>query len=73
MTATASVNDMDISILTVREFIKIISKWGKKLFQSGAASTNFYFKVGQASFQSGAETVISKWVNVYLKVGQKLF
>ena len=24
-------------------------------------------------FQSGAETVISKWVNVFFKVGQKLF
>ena len=53
--------------------MKIISKWGKKLFQSGAASKTFYFKVGQAIFQSGAETVISKWVNAYFKVGQKLF
>ena len=50
-----------------------ISFGTKLLFQSGAASTTFYFKVGQALFQSGAETVISKWVNVYFKVGQKLF
>ena len=64
---------MDILILIVRGFMKIISKWGKKLFQSGAASKTFYFKVGQAIFQSGAETVISKWVNAYFKVGQKLF
>ena len=27
----------------------------------------------QALFQSGAETVISKWVIVYVKVGQNLF
>ena len=46
-----------------------ISKWDKKLFQSGADSTTFYFKVGQVLFQSGAETVISKWVIVYVKVG----
>ena len=36
------------------------SKWGKKLFQSGAALTSFYFKMGQALLQSGEETVISK-------------
>ena len=47
----------------------VISKWDKKLFQSGADSTTFYFKVGQVLFQSGAETVISKWVIVYVKVG----
>ena len=40
------------------------------LFQSGLASTTFYFKVGQALFQSGAGAVLSKWVNVYFKVGQ---
>ena len=48
----------------------IISKWGKKLFQSGAPSTIFYFKVWQALFQKGAETVISKWLKVYFKVEQ---
>ena len=51
----------------------IISKWGKKLFQSEAASTTFYFKLGQALFQKGADTVISKWVKVCFKVEQKLF
>ena len=29
--------------------------------------------MGQVLFQSGAETVISKWVIVYVKVGQNLF
>ena len=57
-----------------------VSKWSKKLFQSGTASATFYFKVGQGLFQGGAETVISKYVNVfqcgskwgksYFKVGQ---
>ena len=42
-----------------------VSKWSKKLFQSGAASATFYFKVGQGLFQGGAETVISKYVNVF--------
>ena len=36
VTATSLVNNMDISVLMVTGFIKIISKWGKKLFQSGA-------------------------------------
>ena len=35
VSAASLVNNMDISILMVRGFIKIISKWGKKLFQSG--------------------------------------
>ena len=51
----------------------IVSKWSKKLFQSRAASTTFYFKVGQAIFQSVADAVISNWVSLYFKVGQKLF
>ena len=51
----------------------VISKWEKKLFQSGADSTTSYFKVGQVLFRSGAETVISKWVIAYVKVGQNLF
>ena len=53
--------------------MKIISKWGKKLFQSGEASTTFCFKVGQKLFQSEVETVISKWVTVYFELEQKLF
>ena len=53
--------------------MNIISKWGKKLFQSGEASTTFYFKVGQKLFQNEVETVIWKWVTVYFKVEQKLF
>ena len=53
-TATSSLNKMHISILTVRGYIKIISKWGKKLFQSEAALTTFYFQVRQVFFQSGA-------------------
>ena len=36
VTATSLVNNMDISVLMVTGFIKIISKWGKKLFQNGA-------------------------------------
>ena len=48
------------------------SKWSKKLFQSWAALASFYFKVWQALFQKGAETVISKQVKVYFKVGQLL-
>ena len=52
---------MDISILIVRGFTKIISKWDKTLFQKGAASTTFYFKGGQRQlFQSGS-MFISKW------------
>ena len=54
-TATSSLNKMHISILTVRGYIKIISKWRKKLFQSEAALTTFYFKVRQVFFQSGAK------------------
>ena len=38
----------------------IISEWDKKLFQSVIASTIFYFKLGQALLQKGAETIISK-------------
>ena len=57
---------MDVSILIVRGFKKIISKWGKKLFQSGEASTTFYFKVGQALFQRRGK-------DSYFKVGQCLF
>ena len=53
--------------------MKFISKWGKKLFQSGEASTTFFFKVGQKLFQNEVETVIWKWVTVYFKVEQKLF
>ena len=49
----------------------IISKWGKKLFQSEAASTTFYFKVEQALFQSGAK-LVSNWGN-YFKKEQNLF
>ena len=45
----------------------------QKVISNGAASTTFSFKVRQALFQSGAETVISKRVNVYFKVGQALF
>ena len=61
---------MDISILIVRGFTKIISKWDKTLFQKGAASTTFYFKVGQRQlFQSGS-MFISKWGKRYFKVGQ---
>ena len=33
----------------------------------------FYFKVRQKLFQSEVETIISKWVTVCFKVGQKLF
>ena len=33
----------------------------------------FYFKVRQKLFQSEVETIISKWVIVCFKVGQKLF
>ena len=50
----------------------IVSKWSKKLFQSRAASTTFYFKVGQALFQSVADAVISNCVSLYFKVGQLL-
>ena len=53
--------------------MKFISNWGKKLFQSGEASTTFYFKVEPKLFQSEVETVIWKWVTVYFKVEQKLF
>ena len=42
----------------------------QKVISMRAALPTFYFKVGQAFFQSGAETVISRWVNVYFKVGQ---
>ena len=38
--------------------MKFISNWGKKLFQSGEASTTFYFKVEPKLFQSEVETVI---------------
>ena len=64
---------MNISILIVGGFMKIISKCDKELFQSGAASTTFHFKVGQALFQSVAETIISKWSKVYFEVGQESF
>ena len=70
---------INLDILIVRGFIKIISKSGKKLFHCFTTSTTFSFKVGQTLFQSGTKTVISKWVNVYLKQGnyfkvqQKLF
>ena len=65
---------MDIPILVVRGFIKIISKCGKKLCRSGAASTTFYFKVGKSYFkvgqllQIGAECYIKMGGN-YLKLG----
>ena len=58
MTAKSSVNYMYISVLIVRGSIKTISKWGS---------------FDNLLLQSGAETVISKWVNVYFKVGQRLF
>ena len=45
-----------------------ISKWGKKLFQSRAASANFYFKVGQAIFQKWGKICLS-WAIVLLKRG----
>ena len=50
----------------------IVFKWGKKLFQSGANLTTFYFKVGQVLFQKGIDTGNSKWEKVYFKVGQLL-
>ena len=56
----------------------IISKWGKKLFQSVAALTTFYFKVGQRQLlQSGlifisTWAIISKWGKSYFKVEQLL-
>ena len=53
--------------------MKFISNWRKKLFQSGEASTIFYFKVGPKLFQSEVETVVWKSVTVYFKVEQKLF
>ena len=63
---------MYISILNVRGSIKTISKWGKKLFQSRAASATFYYKVGQRQlFQSGS-MFISKWGKGYVKVGQNV-
>ena len=43
---------------------KGISKWG--------SFNNILFQSGQKLFQSEVETVISKCVNVYFKVGQKL-
>ena len=40
---------------------KFVSKW--------VSVDNLYFKVKQGLFQIGAETVMSKWANVYFKVG----
>ena len=72
VTATSSVNNMYISILIVRGFIKITSKWGKKLFQSEVASTAFYFKVRQRQLFQSESMFILKRGN-YFKVLQKLF
>lgn len=49
----------------------LISKWGKKLLQSGAALTNFYFKMRQTLFQSWPK-FMSKWGS-YLKAGETYF
>ena len=61
---------MDILILIVRGFMKVISKWGKKLFQSGAASKTFYFKVGQRQLFQSESMLISKWGKSYFIVEQ---
>ena len=61
------------AIFTTNHHVALKYLGTELLFQSGADSTTFYFKVGQMLFQSGAETVISKWVTVYVKVGQNLF
>ena len=55
---------MDISILIVRGFIKIISKWGR----------DSYFRVGKCLFQSGAKlfqsgAVTSKWGKILFQSG----
>ena len=60
---------MDISILIVRGFTKIISKWDKTLFQKGAASTTFYFKVGQRQFFQSGSMFISKWGKILFRSG----
>ena len=60
MTAKSSVNDMDISILIVRGFIKIISKWGSFDNFLSQIGESFISKWGHRQlFQSGAN-VISK-------------
>ena len=75
--STSSVNNMNISILIVRGFIKIIPQWENKLFQSRTALPTFYFKVRQALFKVGQRQVfqrepifIWKWNKSYFKVEQ---
>ena len=58
---------MDIPISIVTGFIKIISKWSKKLFHSGATLITFYFKVRQRDLFKGWTKFVSKWGS-YFKV-----
>ena len=56
MAVTSSVNNIDISISIVTGFMKIILKWGEKLYQSRVEKVfskwGNYFRVGQKLFQS---------------------
>ena len=43
---------------------------GQKAILKWSAFNNLLFQSGASAIQKGGETVISKWVKVYFKVGQ---
>ena len=45
-------------------------KVGQKIITKWAASTTFYFRVGQMLFKSRAKIIFSKWGKVYFKKRQ---